>query len=114
METKMCRKCEMLKNVNDFYTKRAICKNCLKLKTKIVFLIYEELLWAPQKEEILNPDRFVMMFAPISRTFKKSYQMPKELPASPAYVRNKITLPVNLEENLSFLSQWQKAFNGEL
>ena len=79
-----------------------------KLKTKIVFLIYEELLWAPQKEEILNPDRFVMMFAPISRTFKKSYQMPKELPASPAYVRNKITLPVNLEENLSFLSQWQK------
>ena len=47
-----------------------------KLKTKIVFLIYEELLWAPQKEEILNPDRFVMMFAPISRTFKKSYQMP--------------------------------------
>ena len=84
-----------------------------KLKTKIVFLIYEELLWAPQKEEILNPDRFVMMFAPISRTFKKSYQMPKELPASPAYVRNKITLPVNLEENLSFLSQWQKAFNGE-
>lgn len=84
-----------------------------KLKTKIVFLIYEELLWAPQKEEILNPDRFVMMFAPISRTFKKSYQMPKELPASPAYVRNKITLPVNLEENLSFLSQWQKTFNGE-
>ena len=76
-------------------------------------MIYEELLWAPQKEEILNPDRFVMMFAPISRTFKKSYQMPKELPASPAYVRNKITLPVNLEENLSFLSQWQKAFNGE-
>ena len=35
METKMCRKCEMLKNVNDFYTKRAICKNCLNLKTKI-------------------------------------------------------------------------------
>ncbi len=83
------------------------------LKTKIVFLIYEELLWAPQTERIANPDRFVMMFAPISRTFMKSYHIPKELPAPPEYVRNKITLPVNLEENLSFLNQWQKVFSGE-
>ena len=83
------------------------------LKTKIVFLIYEELLWAPQTERLANPDRFVMMFAPISRTFMKSYDIPKELPAPPPYVRNKITLPVNLEENLSFLNQWQKVFEGE-
>ena len=84
-----------------------------ELKTKIVFLIYEELLWAPQTERLANPDRFVMMFAPISRTFMKSYNIPKELPAPPPYVRNKITLPVNLEENLSFLNQWQKVFEGE-
>lgn len=84
-----------------------------ELKTKIVFLIYEELLWAPQTERLANPDRFVMMFAPISRTFMKSYDIPKELPAPPPYVRNKITLPVNLEENLSFLNQWQKVFEGE-
>lgn len=83
------------------------------LKTKIVFLIYEELLWAPQTERIENPKRFIMMFAPISRTFMKSYHIPKELPAPPKYVRNKITLPVNLEENLSFLNQWQKVFSGE-
>ena len=83
------------------------------LKTKIVFLIYEELLWAPETERLINPERFVMMFAPISRTFMKSYYVPEKLPVPPAYVRNKITLPVNLEENLSFLNQWQKAFEGE-
>ena len=84
-----------------------------ELKTKIVFLIYEELLWAPQTERLANPSRFVMMFAPISRTFMKSYHIPKELPAPLPYVRNKITLPINLEENLSFLNQWQKVFKGE-
>lgn len=34
METKICRQCEMLKNVNDFYTKHAMCKNCAKLESK--------------------------------------------------------------------------------
>lgn len=119
----------------DAFNNHCECKNCQKsiptdlyvrilnkidtlltakeLKTKIVFLIYEELLWAPQTEQLANPDRFVMMFAPISRTFMKSYHIPKNLPALPAYIRNKVTLPVNLEENLSFLNQWQKVFSGE-
>ncbi|EGO9257196.1 DUF4838 domain-containing protein, partial [Enterococcus faecalis] len=44
-----------------------------KLETKICFLLYHELLFAPQKEKIKNPDRFTMMFAPITRTFEKSY-----------------------------------------
>ena len=83
------------------------------LTVKIVFLIYEELLWAPEKEQLANPDRFVMMFAPISRTFLHSYEIPEELPAPPEYQRNQITLPVNLGENLSFLAQWQKVFKGE-
>ena len=46
------------------------------LSTKIVFLLYEELLWAPEKERLIHPERFVMMFAPISRTFLRSYDIP--------------------------------------
>ena len=84
-----------------------------QLPTKIVFLLYEELLWAPTKEHLIHPERFVMMFAPISRTFLRSYDIPKELPTPPEYRRNQITLPVNLEENLSFLSQWQRIFQGD-
>lgn len=83
------------------------------LNTRIVFLIYEELLWAPKKETLNNPDRFVMMFAPISRTFLHSYELPETLTEPIKYERNKITLPVNLEENLSFLNAWQKVFKGE-
>ena len=84
-----------------------------QLDTKIVFLIYEELLWAPIEEKLLHPHRFVMMFAPISRTFLQSYEIPEQLPAPVPYQRNQITLPVNLTENLSFLAQWQKIFHGE-
>ncbi len=43
------------------------------LDTKICFLLYHELLWAPQKEKLDNPERFTMMFAPITRTFEMSY-----------------------------------------
>ena len=83
------------------------------LSTKIVFLLYEELLWAPEKERLIHPERFVMMFAPISRTFLRSYDIPETLPEPLKYQRNQITLPVNLEENLSFLAQWQDIFKGD-
>lgn len=83
------------------------------LPTRIVFLIYEELLWPPREERLANPGRFVMMFAPISRTFLHSYQVPETLPEIPPYRRNHITLPVDLEENLAFLKGWQECFHGE-
>lgn len=86
------------------------------LDTKICFLLYHELLYAPGKAKIKNPDRFVMMFAPISRTFEKSYadvDYENGIPKSPKYVRNKITLPNSLESNLSFLFDWQKNYHGD-
>ena len=86
------------------------------LDTKICFLLYHELLYAPENAKIKNPDRFVMMFAPISRTFEKSYadvDYENGIPKSPKYVRNKITLPNSLESNLSFLFDWQKNYHGD-
>lgn len=83
------------------------------LETRIVFLIYQELLWTPLKERILNEKRFTLMFAPISRVFMESY--PDHMPEGPipAYRRNRIELPTTLEENLAFLSRWQKVFHGD-
>jgi hypothetical protein len=80
---------------------------------KIVFLIYYELLWPPKYEMIKNPDRFILMFAPISRTFEKSYKGFKGNESIPDYVRNKMVLPTSLGENLAFLEQWQKVFKGD-
>ena len=84
------------------------------LDTRLVFLLYQELLWPPVKERLQNPERFVLMFAPISRTFSESYRLGEEteLPF-PAYVRNRIMLPVDLGENLAFLRGWQKQFTGD-
>lgn len=85
------------------------------LDTRICFLLYHELLWAPEHESLKNPDRFVMMFAPISRTFEKSYADVdySALPEPAEYIRNRITLPSSLEENLSYLNAWQKMFTGD-
>ncbi len=82
------------------------------LHTKIVFLLYQELLWPPVRERLANPDRFVLMFAPISRTFASSYDT-APVPPIPPYVRNRITLPAGLEENLAFLRAWQDVFPGD-
>ena len=83
------------------------------LPTRLVFLLYQELLWPPVAAKIRNPDRFVLMFAPISRTFERSYDLTDVPEEIPAYVPNHITLPTNLSENLAFLRSWQKQFQGE-
>ena len=83
------------------------------LSTKVVFLLYQELLWPPVKERLHNPDRFLLMFAPISRTFERSYDLSDAREEIPGYVRNRITLPTSLGENLAFLKGWQKQFSGE-
>lgn len=77
-------------------------------QTKLVFLLYQELLWAPETETLHNPDRFVLMFAPITRTFMKSYQQAGELPPAPPYVLNHIKMPRSMEDNLTMLKGWQK------
>lgn len=82
------------------------------LKTRIVFLLYQELLWPPEVSRLENPDRFVLMFAPISRTFEKSYELDGAQTALPEFHRNQVTLPVNLGENMAFLRAWQKIFTG--
>ncbi len=83
------------------------------LATHLVFLLYQELLWAPKKERLHNPKRFTLMFAPITRTFEKSYPVDIACVNPPEYIRNKIQLPINIEENISFLKEWQNVFSGD-
>ena len=83
------------------------------LPTRIVLLAYQELLWPPQTERLANPDRFVLMFAPISRSFEKSFREMGNLPSIPPYRRNQISLPEGLEENVAFLKEWKKVFSGD-
>ena len=82
--------------------------------TKVVFLIYVDLLWAPQKQHINNPDRFVLMFAPITRNYGQNYADHLQFTGQlPAYIRNKLNFTSSLELNLAQLRQWQKGFAGD-
>ena len=83
------------------------------LDVRLVFLLYQELLWPPVRERLENPDRFVLMFAPISRTFAESYRLEERNVPLPAYLRNRIVLPTDLTENLAFLRGWQNTFHGD-
>lgn len=85
------------------------------IDTKIVFLIYVDLLWEPKTERINNPDRFVLMFAPITRTYSKAFGNvdPNAKVELKPYVRNKLVMPKSVEENLTRLGRWQQQFKGD-
>ena len=83
------------------------------LDTKIVFLLYQELLYAPRQERIAHPERFCLMFAPISRTFERAYPRTAGDAQIKPYVRNHFCLPETVEENLAHYFQWKQAFAGD-
>ena len=84
------------------------------LATKIVFLIYVDLLWEPRTERIENPDRFILMFAPITRNYGENYgdclDCRDELPP---YERNRLQMPRSLSQNIARLRRWQAIFDGD-
>lgn len=84
------------------------------LSTRIVFLIYVDLLWPPLQNKLENPDRFVLMFAPISRSYMESFDQ-VVIPDSklPIYKKNKLEFPRNVGINLQFLQKWQEMFKGD-
>ena len=84
------------------------------IDTKIVFLIYVDLLWEPQTKRLQNEDRFVLMFAPITRTYTNAYTEASltEKNLEP-YVRNKLVMPKEVGENVQRLNKWKAQFSGD-
>ncbi len=84
------------------------------LHTKIVFLLYVDLLWAPEKIKLNNSDRFVLMFAPITRNYGQNYTDHLAYNGKiPEYKRNELFFDASLAMNLAQLRQWQKHFKGD-
>ncbi len=96
----------MLNELDNYLSKKGI-------NTKIVFLIYFELLWPPKIERLINNERFILMFAPITRTYSQVFSGKAVIESIPEFIRNKITLPKSVDENLAFLSAWKKQFIGD-
>ena len=82
------------------------------IPTKVVFLAYVDIVWAPESTALKNPDRFVFMLAPFTRRYYDTIPKDGIKVKNPPYVRNKIYLPKTLEEYLAFYNDWRKMFKG--
>ncbi|MBQ8605493.1 MAG: DUF4838 domain-containing protein [Clostridia bacterium] len=82
------------------------------LPTHIVFIAYNDTLWAPESETLKNPDRFSLLFAPISRFYNETYG---ETPVSETmpFKLNNVARPRGMGETLSYLNKWQEIFKGD-
>ncbi len=111
-----CENC-MKERVSDFYVEMLneldIKLTEKNLPTKIIFLIYSNLFWEPIHTKIKNPNRFILMFAPISRSYLTPLYSKKKIEESVAgYIKNKLQLPKDSAVNVEYLKLWQKMFSG--
>lgn len=84
------------------------------LKTRLVFTAYVDLLWGPERERIANPARFLLLFAPITRSYLRSLaDEGGEEEAPMPFRRNRLTCPSTPRGNLRLLDSWNRAFGGE-
>ena len=80
------------------------------LKMRIVFIMYVDTLWAPLTEKLSSPDRFTLLFAPISRIYTESIPEKHTHIATDPFVLNKLKTPSSLDGVFSFLDDWQEKF----
>ena len=95
----------LLNEIDEALTKR-------NLNTRIVYIAYTETMWAPEVEKLKNPERFALLFAPISRLYSKSLKVTDENVKITPYVRNKNTLPTNFDELFAHFKNWTKDWHG--
>jgi len=82
------------------------------LETRVVFIAYCDLLWAPKVERFNNPERFTLLFAPISRDYTQDYGMDADMSALTEYRRNNLQKPSDMAGTLAYLKKWQEIFSG--
>ena len=81
------------------------------LKTRIVFIAYMDSAWAPLEEKIKNPDRFILMIAPITRKYTETLPNGIDTNLAP-FERNKLQMPRTLGQFFGHLKEWERSFNG--
>ncbi len=83
---------------------------------KIVFAIYVD-LYFPSKNAKFNPNRYILMYAPIGRDFSRSYDEfdfeKIDENSIPKFKLNDNVIPTEIDKNLAFYKAWQKCFDGE-
>lgn len=95
----------ILNRIDELLTEKGIT-------TKINFAFYVDMIFAPETERIKNPDRFFIMYCPISRTYSKSLREDSVYPEPIQYIRNGWDAPKDQEMLISLFRKWQQVFPG--
>ena len=82
------------------------------LSARIAFISYVDTIWPPVCERLNNPKRFILLFAPITRSYTKSVPSSHEFDIAP-YTRNTLVMPNCFGENLAYLEEWKKRYAGD-
>ena len=82
------------------------------LDTRIVFIAYLDTIFAPEKITIKNPERFSLLYAPITRSYTASMTGDMKTGEPKPYVRNNWERPSSAEDTLAYLKAWKKMFPG--
>ena len=82
-------------------------------KGKIAFVVYYETLWPPVKVKFEHPEHFILYFCPVSRTYSESLFSAVPAGKIPEFLRNISPFPASPAENLAFIEEWKKVFDGE-
>ena len=81
---------------------------------KVVYIVYEDTTWAPLTEKLDNPDRFLMMIAPIWRDYTKSETKADSSLKMRPYVKNQLVMAQSLEEFMLYVNEWKKIWNKDI
>jgi len=82
------------------------------LDTRIVFIAYLDTIFAPEQVNIKNPERFSLLYAPITRSYTSSITEDTVAPPVAPYVRNNWERPTDSGATLSYLRSWQEVWRG--
>ncbi len=110
-----CEECQKLR-VSDWYVmmvneldEKLTAAN---IDTKIVFEAGYGTLWKPLEARVKNSDRFVLMVAPITRRFSVPLERDESVQMA-EYKLNQSEYPKSGPENIAYLYDWQKDYDGD-
>jgi len=107
------RPADLFVNMLNYVDEELTARN---IDTKVVVDSYNDLSWAPQKYTFKNPDRFILMFAPITRRFESSLADVKEkdIPKEEwPFELNKLVMPRENPAIIRVMKGWDDFGVGE-
>ena len=83
------------------------------LKTKIACIIYLNTMQPPVFSKIRNQENVLLEFAPITRNFYEPFPDGFRIKEIPEYKTNGFKIMRSLDENLAYLYNWKKVYDGD-